>query len=67
MQLAQKTMQPVLLQLSVWCVGEYGETLIGTVPAGIDTADYTVPDPSVSTSFRAPLFACIGACRAINA
>jgi len=46
MQLAQKTMQPVLLQLSVWCVGEYGETLIGSVPAGIDTTEYTVPDPS---------------------
>ena len=45
MQLAEKTMQPVLLQLGVWCVGEYGELLIAGVPAGIDTEEYTAPDP----------------------
>ena len=36
LQLSNKTMQPVLLQLGVWCVGEYGEALIGNMPAGIE-------------------------------
>lgn len=45
MQLADKTMQPVLLQLGVWCVGEYGELLVGGVPAGIDAEEYAAPDP----------------------
>ena len=30
--LAAQTTQPVLLQLAVWCVGEYGELLIATAP-----------------------------------
>jgi len=36
MQLAGKTMQPVLLQLSVWCVGEYGDMLVNSVPANVE-------------------------------
>ena len=31
-QLAADTNQPVLLQLAVWCVGEYGELLTGSAP-----------------------------------
>jgi len=32
----------VLLQLAVWCVGEYGEMLVGGVPAGVETE---APEP----------------------
>jgi len=41
-KLADQTNQPVLLQLAVWCVGEYGEMLIGGVPAGVEAE---APDP----------------------
>jgi len=41
-QMDNKTSQPVLLQLAVWCVGEYGEVLVGGAPAGIEAE---APDP----------------------
>jgi AP-1 complex subunit gamma-1 len=40
--LAANTTQPVLLQLAVWCVGEYGELLVSSAPP--DGGDQ--PDPS---------------------
>jgi len=40
--LAAQTSQPVLLQLAVWCIGEYGELLTTTPPPD---ADATQPDP----------------------
>lgn len=40
--LAANTTQPVLLQLAVWCVGEYGELLVGS-PSPIEGAE--LPEP----------------------
>jgi len=50
LQLAQKTTQPVLMQLSVWCIGEYGELLITTTPPGNERE---LPDPKEAVELLA--------------
>ena len=55
--LAASTTQPVLLQLAVWCVGEYGELLVSTPPpegAGEQPAPTTVVE-LLANVLRSPI------------
>jgi len=56
-QLVGKTSQPVLLQLAVWCVGEYGEMLIGGVPPGVegDAPDATGVVEMLNSVVKSPM------------
>ena len=54
--LAASTTQPVLLQLAVWCVGEYGELLTGgTPPEGSECPDQLVVVQQLAGVLRSPV------------
>jgi AP-1 complex subunit gamma-1 len=54
--LAASTTQPVLLQLAVWCVGEYGELLTGgTPPEGSECPDQLLVVQQLAGVLRSPV------------
>jgi len=53
--LAANTTQPVLLQLAVWCVGEYGELLVSTPQPDVDMPDPKTVVDLLASVLRSPV------------
>jgi len=53
--LVEKTAQPVLLQLAIWCVGEYGETLLRAQGDGAPPPTPTEVVSLLSAVLRSPV------------